>query len=124
VSTEKLDPVRGKKVASQLKKLGVQGILIIAAERGYITELGCQMPECLCPEELGGRGYFEPVTSDLPDWMPTHEHYPRTKAKGGHRTVDNALLAHRLCNRVPYAKSIGRSYAKDLARVEAARLCD
>jgi hypothetical protein len=36
--------------------------------------------------------------------------------------VDNALLVHRLCNRVDYAKRIGRSYAKDMARVQAARL--
>jgi hypothetical protein len=122
VPTAELDPERGRVVAEQLKKLQVQGILITAAQKGYITELRCQMPECLCPDELGGRGYFEPVRGGLPDWMPTHEHFPRSKAKGGHRTVDNTLLAHRLCNRVDYSKSIGRSYAKDLARVEAARL--
>jgi len=34
-------------------------------------------------------------------------------------TVDNAVLADRLCKRVDYSKSIGRPYAKDLARVEA-----
>lgn len=61
----------------------MQGVLITAAEQGYITELACQMPECLRPEELGGRGYFEPVTDDLPDWMPTHEPFPRSKEKGG-----------------------------------------
>jgi len=117
-----LDPDRGRVVEGQLKELGVRGILITAAEQGYITALNCQMPECLCPEELGGRGYFEPVTRALPDWMPTHEHFPRSKAQGGHRTVENTLLAHRLCNRVDYSKSIGRSYAKDLARVESARM--
>lgn len=111
----------GKLVADKLRGLGVKGILLTAAEQGHITELACQMPKCLCPAELGGRGYFEPVTPELSDWMPTHEHFPRSKASGGHRTVDNALLAHRLCNRVDYSKSIGRPHAKDLARVEEAR---
>ena len=92
--------------------MGVRGILIAAAEKGYFSKLACQMPECLCPIELGGREYFEPVTPELPDWMPTHEHFPRSKALGGHRTVDNALLAHRLCNRVDYSKSIGRPHVK------------
>lgn len=109
-------------VADQLRALGVKGILVTAAEEGHITELRCGMPQCLCPEELGGRSYFEVVTSQLPDWMPTHEHFPRSRREGGHRTVDNAVLAHRLCNRVDYSKSIGRSYEKDLARVERARL--
>ena len=117
----KLDPERGGQVAAELKRLGVRGILVTAAQQGYITDLRCQMPECLCPEELGGRGYFEPRTKDLPDWMPTHEHFPRAKRDGGHRSIDNAVLAHRLCNRVDYSKSIGRPYEKDLARVEAAR---
>jgi hypothetical protein len=40
---------------------------------------------------------------------------------GGRETVDNSRLAHRLCNRVDYSKRINRSFAKDLARVEAAR---
>jgi hypothetical protein len=49
-------------LAQALATLGVKGILIKAAEQGYITELACKMPECRCPEELGGAGYFEPVT--------------------------------------------------------------
>ena len=55
------DPERGRAVAARLKALGVKGILIKAAEQGYITELACKMPECFCPEELGGARYFEPV---------------------------------------------------------------
>jgi hypothetical protein len=121
VFEKSLDPEKGKEVAPRLRVLGVQGILIDAAEEGYITELACQMPECLCPEELGGRDYFENVTSDLPDWMPTHEHFPVSREEGGHRTVENAVLAHRLCNRVDYSKRVGRSYGKDLERVEKAR---
>jgi hypothetical protein len=62
------------------------------------------------------------VTHDLSDWMPTNDHYPTLKCDGGRETVDNSRLAHRLCNRVDYSKRIDRSFAKDLARVEAARL--
>jgi hypothetical protein len=101
--------------------LGVKGILIKAAELGYITQVTCRMPECFCPEELGGACYFEPVTDELSDWMPTHEHFPRSKREGGHRSLDNAVLAHRLCNRIDYSISAGRPYARDLERVRKAR---
>jgi hypothetical protein len=109
-------------VAEQLKSLNARRILIGAAEQGKITDLECAMEECLCPQELGGRRYFEPATHDLSDWMPTNDHYPTLKCDGGRETVANSRLAHRLCNRVDYSKRIGRSIAKDVARVEAARL--
>src|SRR6266550_785139 len=111
------DPERGQAAAAKLKALGVKGILIKAAEQGYITQLACKMPECFCPEELGGACFFEPVTGDLTDWMPTPDHFPLLKKDGGHLTVDNVRLAHRLCNRVDYSKQIGRPFAKELARV-------
>ena len=104
-----------------MKALGVKGILIKAAEQGYITQLACKMPECFCPEELGGACYFEPVTAELSDWMPTHEHFPLSKREGGKEAVDNAILAHRLCNRIDYSISVGRSYASDLERIRKAR---
>ena len=53
--------------------------------------------------------------------MPTHEHFPRSKREGGHRSPDNAVLAHRLCNRIDYSIFAGRSYASDLERVRKAR---
>jgi hypothetical protein len=115
------DPERGRAAAAKLRDLGVKGILIEAAEKGYITQVACKMPECFCPEELGGACYFEPVTEELSDWMPTHEHFPRPKREGGHRSVDNAILAHRLCNRIDYSISVGRPYAGDLERVRKAR---
>lgn len=121
MSERKLDPERGRVAAGRLRELGVRGVLITAAQSGYIVYLACAMPECLCPSELGGRRYFQEVRPDLPDWMPTADHFPVLKEQGGHRTVDNVRLAHRLCNRVDYSKRIGRSYASDLARVEAAR---
>lgn len=121
MSRVELDPERGRAVAAELKKLGVTGVLIQAAEQGYITQLACGMPKCFCPEELGGAEYFDPVSDELSDWMPTHEHYPRSRESGGHRTVENAVLAHRLCNRIDYSIREGRSHTKDLARIEKAR---
>jgi hypothetical protein len=119
------DPERGRAVAARLKELGVKGTLIKAAEQGHITQLACMMPECFCPEELGGACYFEPVTNDWSDWrsdwMPTLEHFPVSKEKGGKAAVDNAILAHRLCNRLDYSKRVGRSHARDLERIRKAR---
>jgi hypothetical protein len=123
MSSVERDPERGRAVAAELKKLGVKGILITAAEQGYITQLACQMPQCFCPEELGGASYFDPVTPDpkANDWTPTHEHFPRPKREGGHREVENTLLAHRLCNRLDYSLSVGRSHRRDLERISKAR---
>jgi hypothetical protein len=69
---------------------------------------------------LGGACYFEPVTAELSDWMPTLEHFPPLKREGGRRSVDNAVLAHRLCNRIDYSISVGRSYKSDLERIRKA----
>src|SRR5215218_10557493 len=82
------DIERGRAVAAELKRLGAKRILIRAAEQGYITQLACKMRECFCPEELGGASYFEPVTAELSDWMPTHEHFPLSKREGGKVAVD------------------------------------
>jgi hypothetical protein len=101
--------------------LGVKGILVKAAELGYITEMTCGMPKCFCPEELGGAGHFEPRTHPWTDWEPTHEHFPIPRRDGGQRTLDNTVLAHRLCNKLDYSISKGLSIERDLARVEAAR---
>ena len=119
------DPERGRAAAAELKRLGAKRILIKAAEQGYITQLACKMPECFCPEELGGASYFAQVTNDWSDWrsdwMPTLEHFPVSKKEGGKAAVDNAILAHRLCNRIDYSVSVGRPYARDLERVRKAR---
>ena len=87
-----------------MKALGVKGILITAAEQGYITQLACKMPECFCPEELGGACHFDPVNAELSDWMPTLEHFPISKREGGKKAVENATLApplqsHRLLDK-------------------------
>jgi hypothetical protein len=119
------DPERGRAAAAKLKALGVKGILIQAAEQGYITQLACKMPECFCPEELGGACYFEPVTNDWSDWrsdwMPTVEHFPVYRKDGGKETVDNVILAHRLCNRLDHSLRVGRSHGRDLERIRNAR---
>jgi hypothetical protein len=120
------DPERGRAVAAELKALGVKKReLIRAAEQGYITELACKMPECFCPEELGGASYFAQVTNDWSDWrsdwMPTLEHFPVYRKDGGKAAVDNAILAHRLCNRIDHSLRVGRSHERDLERIRKAR---
>jgi hypothetical protein len=120
------DPERGRAVAVELRALGVKKReLIRAAEQGYITELACKMPECFCPEELGGASHFEQVTTDWSDWrsdwMPTLEHFPVYKKDGGKATVENAILAHRLCNRIDHSLRVGRSHERDLERIRKAR---
>ena len=120
------DPERGRAVAAELKALGVKKReLIRAAEQGYITELACKMPECFCPEELGGASYFAQVTNDWSDWrsdwMPTLEHFPVYKKDGGKAAVNNAILAHRLCNRIDHSLRVGRSHERDLERIRKAR---
>ncbi len=85
------------------------------------TELTCGMPKCFCPEELGGAGYFAPRTNQWNDWEATFEHYPIPKQDGGRKTVDNAVLAHRLCNKLDHSIRNGLSIEKDLARVRRAR---
>jgi hypothetical protein len=99
--------------------MGAHNILVQAAEAGYLVEFGCGMPECLCPEELGGRRYFDSETPDHWHGIVGHRHVD--KEDGGHRTVDNVVLSHKLCDRVNYSKKMGRSYAKDQANAEAAR---
>ena len=119
------DPERGRGAAAKLKALGAKRILIKAAEQGYITQVACKMPECFCPEELGGACYFEPVSNKWSDWrsdwMPTLEHFPVSKNEGGKAAVDNAILAHRLCNRLDHSLRVGRSHARDLERIRKAR---
>jgi len=116
-----VDPVRGKEVAMALKSLGVKGPLINAARFGYITELRCGMPKCFCPEELGGASYFAPRTAQWNDWEATFEHSPIAKRDGGRTTPDNAVLAHRLCNKLDHSIRHGLSIEKDLARVRKAQ---
>lgn len=116
-----LHPARGEKVARKLESYGAKRSLIKAAEHGYITEMRCGMKTCYCPQELGGAAHFERVSSELSDWAPTFEHSPIPKRDGGRESVDNAVLAHRLCNRIDYSISVGRSHQKDLERVRKAR---
>ena len=116
-----LDPARGAEAARKLRSLGVKGTLIKAGELGYITEVTCGMPKCFCPEELGGAGYFAPRTNQWNDWEATFEHYPVPKVEEGRKTVDNAVLAHRLCNKLDHLIRNGLSVEKDLARVRRTR---
>jgi hypothetical protein len=116
----KLGPARGAEAARELRSYGVKGVLIKAAELGYITEVRCRMPKCHCPTELGGARYFEPVSASS-DWSPTNEHFPVPKRDGGREAPDNSILAHRLCNRLDYSTTSGRSHRRDFERISKAR---
>jgi hypothetical protein len=100
-------------VADQLRLLGQRGILITAAERGDIKEMACTMHECLCPQ---GRDHFERKSHPPTDWAPSVDHYPILKKDGGKLVLGNVRLAHRLCNRVDYAKKHGINHAKDRSK--------
>lgn len=91
-------------VSYRLQSLGVDGVLVDMAESGLITELRCQMRTCYC---LGGRGYFDPTSSKTNDWVPNPDHYPLSKANGGHLVPENVRLAHTLCNRLDSGTSPG-----------------
>ena len=108
-------------MARRLKSWGVRGILIKAAELGYITEVRCAMPECFCPGELGGAGYFEPVTPELSDWSPTQEHFPIPKRKGAVERSTIRFLRTASATGWAYSISAGRSHARDLERIRKAR---
>jgi len=53
--------------------------------------------------------------------MPTLEHFPVYKKDGGKAAVNNAVLAHRLCNRIDHSLRVGRSHESDLERIRKAR---
>jgi hypothetical protein len=109
MSRVELDPERGRAVAARLRALGVKGILIKAAEQGYITQLACKMPECFCPEELGGAGYFEPVTDEYSEWSPTHEHFPLSKKDGviERWTTPSSRTGSAIASTTPSALAVG-----------------
>lgn len=89
----------GLEVARQLRdRYRVRGVLISAAEAGYIYELKCGMPHCFAPTREG----FDPLGLPLRPWMPTHEHFPLAKRHKGRRDLTNSVLAHRRCNNVGY----------------------
>jgi hypothetical protein len=82
-------------LADELMSLGVKSAaLVLAAERGLIRELACQMPECRCP---GGRSHFE-SKGDWNPWQPSADRYPVPGRDGGQYTPDNVRLSHVSCN--------------------------
>lgn len=87
----------GMEVARELReRYRVRGVLVSAAQAGYIAELKCGMEYCFAAAQDG----FEPHGIPHGPWMPTHEHFPLAKRFRGTREVTNAVLAHRRCNNV------------------------
>jgi hypothetical protein len=101
----------GKQVARELREhYRVRGVLITAAEAGYISALRCAMPHCFAPT----RDHFDPLGLPLGPWMPTHEHFPLAKRFKGTRAITNAVLAHRRCNNIGYKLEELREYLEAL----------
>jgi hypothetical protein len=46
---------------------------------------------------------------------------PDLQKRAARKPWENAILAHRLCNRIDYSIRVGRSYASDLERIREAR---
>ena len=121
------DKPMGQSISDELRAFGVHSksrsgrALLRAAELGLITDLRCAMDECLYPDELGGRRFFEVISRPLTDWIPTADHYPILQKDGGRLAADNVRLAHRLCNRVGYTTAGGIPNAKDRAKAAALR---
>jgi hypothetical protein len=91
-------------VADQLLELRADGVLILAAERGLIVRLRCEMPVCLI-ENNEGREYFEKRGGPDKKWAPSADHFPIARRHGGSLTPDNIRLAHRLCNTNDYQRN-------------------
>jgi hypothetical protein len=86
-------------VADDLRRLGVQGVLVQMAERGQLLALKCEMPQCYHHK---GRGAFDPVTTPRTKWAPSPDHYPILKSAGGHLVPENVRLSHIWCNNRDY----------------------
>jgi hypothetical protein len=82
-------------LVDKLIALHADSVLGIAAERGLITELACQMPECRCPE---GRNYFEERRGRRSKWAPSADRFPIPGRDGGLYAPDNVRLSHASCN--------------------------
>jgi hypothetical protein len=59
MSRVELGPERGRAVAARLRALGVKGILIKAAELGYITQSRKQDAPRLLPDNVASRRVLE-----------------------------------------------------------------
>ena len=107
----------------QLSRLGMTGILTMPAAKGGITELLCDMDECFRPK---GRWDFEPITKlvpsqNIPEWIPSEDHFPKTKEVGGKKDPGNVRLAHRICNRADYGIRTGHPQEAVRLRAEKER---
>lgn len=89
-------------IAKELRKKGLKKnhILVKMAEAGQLIAMKCEMPQCYHHE---GRGEFDPVGSEIKDWVPSPDHYPILKSKRGKLTADNVRLSHVRCNQLDFA---------------------
>lgn len=86
------------KLSDRLLKLNAHAVLILAAERGLITELRCSYEGCVCPE--GDRSFAK--KSGWNPWAPSADHYPIPAREGGQLVPENIRLTHFRCNQQAY----------------------
>lgn len=99
---------------------GMTGILTLPPEKGGITDLLCDMDECFCPR---GRAYFERISKALlgkpmSEWIPTDDHFPKSRECGGELRPGNVRLAHKLCNAYHHGTGSGRDRMRQKKRKE------
>jgi hypothetical protein len=95
METESHSP-EGKSIGERLAELNADPWLVLAAERGLITELACSMPECLCPQ---GPTFFERRGDPRHNrWAPSADRWPVPGREGGEYVLGNVRLAHFSCN--------------------------
>lgn len=111
-------------VVEALRGLRARHCLVKAAREGCITEMACEMPECVCPD---GRRHFEPVGVASP-WAPSADRWPLAGRDGGGYVTGNVRLAHARCNKragtyitIEHRKSSGQ-YLSEAHRANGRRL--
>lgn len=87
---------KGNSVEEQLRAHGVtKGVLMRMAKSGQLLDFKCEMPQCYHHK---GRGAFDPLGTPSKDWLPSPDHYPILKSKGGKLEPENVRLSHVRCN--------------------------
>lgn len=107
-------------VEVKLRAHGVtKGVLMRMAKSGQLLDFKCEMPQCY---HRKGRAAFDPIGTPTKDWVPSPDHYPILKSKGGKLVPDNVRISHVRCNQLDYAwrKRTGTMLAKGISLEEIA----
>ena len=104
-------------VAGELRSFKVKGILVRMAERGQLLAMRCEMPRCDAPDGLDA---FDEVGTVPDSWIPTEDHFPTLKSKGGTRVPSNMRLGHKHCNNADQYRRKQIAYMLDVGEMSLA----